>query len=239
MSRTFSRRDEGWQHCPRDEDERAVLRTKTTTTFVGLLLKREERQLCTFERHFFLAFASTTAVGKTGRRIWHQQRAEGASLSNVQLLSAPIVMENVIEQDFVIPSESKDDTNSESKDQAMTVDLPQDVPALPGALPSETEMIAALLRHCCWVCGVTATNHDANVAHMLTHLQADETSPDRVPWTPGAAARGAALTTPGTPWGGSLARAATPRPHQDPGYLRDDALQLAKRPPVPGLLPLS
>lgn len=45
------------------------------------------------------------------------------------------------------------------------------IQGLQGALPSEAELIRALRRHCCWVCGATAPSHDANISHMVTHLQ--------------------------------------------------------------------
>lgn len=43
--------------------------------------------------------------------------------------------------------------------------------ALLAALPSESELIAALQSHSCWVCGTSAASHDANLSHMMTHLQ--------------------------------------------------------------------
>lgn len=46
------------------------------------------------------------------------------------------------------------------------------------AQPSEAELIAALRRHSCWVCGAAAGSHDANISHMLTHLQTGAGAPE-------------------------------------------------------------
>ncbi|KAK3912189.1 Zinc finger protein 333 [Frankliniella fusca] len=123
--------------------------------------------------------------------------------------------------------------------------------SIQGALPSEAEMIEALLGHCCWVCGATAPTHEENLSHMMTHLH--EAACDPAPggtaaWTPGArrasgvCGQGPATWTPApiNPMrAGTLARASTPRPPVDVVENRKEARTDALPPVQQGLLPLS